>query len=349
MRRWRFFFMVFMLGGLWACTPVQTVSTPASPVLVVGGIAYQSMIWQARLSALPAGMSLAELQHGLQDILDAADQVLSTYRADSELMRVNRAPVGEWVIVSPLLLNTVHTAVEISVLTDGAYDITVGPLVDIWGFGSANVLAGLPDETALAAARARVGWRHIGIRAETSALMRRADIQMDISSMGEGIAVDALSDFLRRKGVQSYLVSVAGTLRAQGKKPDGQPWTVAIERPDGSGLPLLPLPLQGQVVSTSGSYRHYREISGQTYSHTLDPESGRPVTHQGVSVTVLGLGGMTAARADALATALNVLGPEAGLRLAEEQGLAVLFIEKAAGDFRELASSGFRSFLFYSK
>lgn len=325
-------------GEAGSALPLSTVGPEAQVVsgsslpraasavpVVVGGLAYRSMPWQVKVAELPAGMDALALQAQLQALLDDANDVLSTYQPDTELMRFNRAPVDEWMEVSPLLLEAVQTAVAVSAFSAGVYDVTVGPLVDLWGFGPRPVHE-VPDDAAIVAARQRVGWRHIGIDPENSRLVRRADIQLDLSSLGEGLAVDALAAFLERKGVASYLIGVAGTLRAKGIKPDGAPWTVAVERPDGSGRAQRLLRLDGQVVSTSGAYRNYRSRGGRQYSHTLDPRTGWPVTHHGLSVTVI-LPAGAAARADALATAFNVLGPEAGLALATKEGLAVLYLE----------------------
>ncbi len=325
-----------------ACLCLAACAAPRAPrePVALAGLAYRSMGWQVKVAALPAGMSAAALQAQLQQLLDQADAVLSTFRPESELMRFNRSPVGEWVEVSPLLLQSVQLAVEVSAVSAGAYDITVGPLVELWGFG-ATAAQSFPQASALAAARQRVGWRHIAIDLEKSALMRRADISLDLSSLGEGAAVDALADFLERQGMHDYLVAVAGTLRAGGRKADGSDWIVAIEVPDGSGRPLRKLGMSGRAVSTSGAYRHYRDMEGRRHSHTLDPRTGYPVTHPGVSVTVIAPAGVRAARVDALATAFNVLGPASGLRLAERAGLAVFYVEKTATGFRETASRAF--------
>lgn len=338
----RFFGLMLGLSLLLAACMSSPSARTAEPV-VVGGLAYRSMPWQVKVAMLPAGLDALALQTELQKILDDADAVLSTWQPDTELMRFNRAPIGSWVPVSPLLLHAVQTAVAVSVLSDGAYDVTIGPLVGLWGFGR-KPFEGVPDAAAIAAARQRVGWRHIGIDAAGSRLMRRADIQVDLSSIGEGIAVDALADFLERRQVRDYLVSVAGTLRVRGHKPDGGSWQVAVEQPDGSGLPRRRLALEAQAVSTSGAYRNYRDGDGHRYSHTIDPKTGWPITHGGVSVTVVTA--TDAATADALATAFNVLGPEAGLELAGKEKLAVFYIKAAGRGFSEAASPSFVSFLF---
>lgn len=300
---------------------------PQAPV-VAGGVAFYSMPWTVKVSALPAGVSVEAWQADLQKVLDDANRVLSTYQPDTELMRFNAAPVGQWVTVSPMLFRAVQTAVEVSALTGGAYDITVGPLVDLWGFGPKAVPEKIPDAAQIAAARTRIGWQHIGMDAGKSALMRKADIQLDLSSVGEGVAVDALVARLQSQGVKDFLVSVAGCTRVGGHKPDGSRWVIAIEQPDGSGRPQQVLALTEQAISTSGSYRNYHEIEGRRYSHTIDPSTGAPITHHGVSVSVIAVDGNNT-RADALATALNVLGPGKGLALAQQENIPAWFMEHA--------------------
>lgn len=323
--------------------PVVTVSS--SVPVTLGGVAFHSLQWQVKLAALPAGTTVPALQRELQAALDALDDALSTYRPDSELMRFNRQPVGEWVPVSPLLLQCVQMAVETSRLSDGAYDVTIGPLVELWGFGAAPVPAAAPSASAIAAAKARVGWARIGIDPERRALRRLADVRLDLSSLGEGAGADALAQVLERAGAREYLVRVAGTSRQRGQRPGGGPWRLAIEHPDGGGQPGRVLRASSSVVSTSGAYRNLREIGGQHYSHTLDPVTGYPVTHAGVSVTVVLPATEGAIRADALATAFNVLGPERGLALARERGLAVFYVERTESGLRERWSPGFAPFL----
>lgn len=326
--------------GLAGCSTAGTGVAASGTPVIVGGLAFRSMEWQVSLARLPTEKSELTLQRELQQVLDDANDVLSTYQPDTELMRFNRAPVGRWQPVSPLLLQGVQAAVAVSALSGGAYDITVGPLVELWGFGAAPA-QDLPAASAIAAAQARVDWRHLGIDPARSALQRRDDIRLDLSSVGEGLAVDALAAYLERQGVQDYLVRVAGTMRARGGKTGGRDWQVAIETPDGSGLPLRVLRLKEQVVSTSGSYRRFREAGGRRYSHTLDARTGHPITHRGVSVTVVTPARTGAARVDALATAFNVLGPEAGLALAERENLAVLYLEESDTGLRQRPSRAF--------
>lgn len=327
-----------------SAVPAGSVAA-AVPAMTLGGVAFHSLQWQVKVDALPTGVTAPALQRQLQAALDAIDDALTTYRPDSELMRFNRQPLDVWWPVSPLLLQGVMIAAETSRLSGGAYDVTIGPLVELWGFGAAPAPETLPSAAAIAAAKARVGWERIGIDPERRALRRLADVRLDLSSLGEGAGVDALARVLEQAGVRNYLVRVAGTSRQLGQRPGGGPWGLAIERPDGSGQPGRGLRTAASVVSTSGAYRNRREIGGQRYAHTLDSVTGYPVTHAGVSVTVVLPASEGAMRVDALATAFNVLGPERGLALARERGLAVFYLERTETGLRERWSPAFVPFL----
>lgn len=300
-----------------------SVSEPPAPV-AVGGTAFHSMAWTVKMDALPAGQDATSVQRELQGVLDAANAVLSTYQPDTELMRFNRAPLNEWVTASPMLFSAVATAMTVSAATQGRYDVTVGPLVSLWGFGPDAVPQHVPSDDDIARARSRIGWENVLMDGEKHALKRRQSVQLDLSSVGEGVAVDALAARLAEWGVRGFMVSVAGCTRVQGTKADGSPWVIAIEKPDGSSQVQQVLRLKDQVISTSGSYRNYREIDGVRYSHTIDPVTGRPIMHKGVSVSVVMTGDTTTA--DAWATALNVLGPDEGYALAASRGMAAYFI-----------------------
>lgn len=332
---------VAAVEGAPPAAPVSP-AVPAGPAAVtLGGVAFHSMQWQVKFAGQPPGLDAAALRRELQAALDDVDAALTTYRPDSELMRFNARPVGEWGPASPLLLQSLQVAADVSRLSGGRYDVTVGPLVELWGFGAAPSPARRPTPEALAAARTRVGWARIGLDPAGGRIARLGDVRADLSSLGEGAGVDALVAVLERAGLRDFLVRVAGTSRQRGQHPGGGPWTLAVERPDGSGLPGRVLRAAETVVSTSGAYRNVRDIEGQRYSHTLDPATGCPVTHDGVSVTVLLPAVAGAMRADALATALNVLGPDRGLELAAQEGLAVLYLERHGGGLRERWSPAF--------
>lgn len=320
-------------------------TTQAAEPLAFSGIAFYSTNWVVKFDALPPGMSAAQVQGQLQAILNTVNDTLSTYQPDSELMRFNRAPVGQWVGVSPMLFAAASTATAVSGLSGGAFDSTVAPLVNLWGFGPQGRPRHIPSRRQIAAAKAQVGWQKLALDAGGPALQRKAAISLDLSSLGEGTGVDAMAAWLESVGITNYMAEVAGTFRVSGHKPDGSAWVIAIERPDESGLPQRALRLDNQVVSTSGLYRNYYEVKGVRYSHIINPKTGRPITHHGVSVTVVEPPGTPAKVADATATAFNVLGPEQGYALAARLHLPVFFIVSTGKGFSEKYTAEFNQYL----
>lgn len=334
--------MTAMLAGLLmsACS-VAPVKEPVT----FSGIAYFSMPWSVKVDALPAGVSQAQLQQTLQGQLDDANKVLSTYQPDTELMRFNGSPVGVWQNVSPTLYQAVTTSVQVSAASS-VYDVSVGPLVDLWGFGAKAIPTKTPTPEQIQQAKDHVGWRWIGVDEQHKQLQRQRDISLNLSSLGEGVGVDLIQAELASRGIQHYMVSVAGTLRVNGNRPDGAPWRIAVEKPDGSGLPerILKLDQEDMAVSTSGSYRNYHEIEGVRYSHTIDPRTGKPITHKGISVTVIARR-QSAALTDAWATALNALGPDEGYELALQKGIAAYYLVKTEQGFAEKYTPAFKPYL----
>ena len=273
----------------------------------------------------PASCSQADLAGALQAAVDAVDAQMSTWKPDSNLMQLNRAPSGIWFDIPEQLGTVLSAALEIGRLSDGAFDIGVGDLVAAWGFGSAG---GRQDLAALA----RPG---SGRRADTSIELDRqggrvrkhGDITLDLSGIAKGFGVDELAGVLAQCGIEHFLVSIDGELRASGGKPDGSPWRVAVERPqagrrDVEGV----LELMTGAVATSGDYRHFVDIDGIRYAHTMDPRHRTPVVGGPAAVTVLA---ETCMAADAWATALLVLGPTIGRPIAAQLGLEALFIARS--------------------
>ena len=333
-----------LLIALFSISIASCSTTPKEPV-TFSGIAYYSMPWAVKIDALPVQVNAQQLQQELQTSLDNANKVLSTYQNDTELMQFNQSAVGQWQQLSPMLFNSIQTSLTVSNATQGVYDVTVGALVELWGFGKQAVPTHTPTQAEIDNARQRVGWQSILLNPQARQAQRQKNVFLNLSSLGEGVGVDELQKVLAKYQINSYMLSVAGTLKTQGVKPNGQAWQIAIEKPDGSGLPERVLNLgQGAVVSTSGSYRNYHEIDGIRYSHTIDPRTGKPISHKTVSTTVV-LKDKTAAYADAWATALNVLGAEEGLALAQQQHIAVYFLVKTPTGFSEQYSPEFEPFL----
>ncbi len=271
------------------------------------------------------------------------NQSMSTYIDDSEISRFNRVPVGVEVEISNYFADVVHLALEISRLTHGAFDFTVAPLVNLWGFGPLETDGKPPDEEVIQAQLHSVGYQHIHLNESERRLFKQKAATIDLSAIAKGYAVDVLGGVMEDAGVVHYLVEIGGELRAAGVKPDGLPWRVGIESPvAGERGVQLGIEIGDISVATSGDYRNYFEEQGVRYSHAIDPVTGKPVRHNLVSVTVLS---PDCARADALATALLVMGPDRGLLFAEQHGLAAYFIVKTKAGFEAHWSSGFTSYL----
>ncbi len=257
-------------------------------------------------------------------VLERIEGRMSHYRPDSEISRFNRARTVEPRPVSGETLKVVAEALAVGRASGGAFDVTVGPLVDAWGFGPPGRAPAAPDAAALAALRARVGSGLLEVDLAASTLRkRRPDVVLDLSAIAKGYAVDAVAALLAGRGFGGHLVEIGGELRASGGNERGEPWRVAVERPGpGAGAQRI-VSLTDAAIATSGDYRNHYDLDGARVSHTVDPRSGRPVTHGPLSVSVVA---ERCSLADARSTALNVLGPDEGYALAVARGWAALFV-----------------------
>ncbi len=276
--------------------------------------------------------------------LAAVDGEMSTYRPDSALSRFNQAEVDTWFPISPELLLVLQAAQRVSRRSAGAFDVTVGPLVNLWGFGPGGYDRQRPSEQALRRARSRVGYANLELRSEPPGVRKRGDVYVDLSAIAKGHGVDRVADRLQAKACTDYMVEIGGEVRVRGANPQGQPWRIGIEVPDPGRLGKVHrvLSLAAMAVATSGDYRNYVEHDGARFSHTIDPRSGQPIRHGLASVTVVH---NSALWADAYATAINVLGPEAGWAFAQQENLPVLFILRSANGFEERYNASMEAFL----
>ncbi len=279
--------------------------------------------WSVRFVPTAATPPTAVLQAGIQAQLDTVDAQMSTWTPDSDLGRFNRAPAGTWQALPPELFTVLSAALALARDTGGAYDPTVGPLVDLWGFGPGPKALRNPDADTLAATRARVGWQRIRLDPSGHRAWQPGGVRVDLSSIAPGFAVDQIARYLDRVGVHHYLVEHGGELRARGHRPGGRGWRVGIEQPDTDAGLAMVVVLANQASGSSGDYRKFFERDGVRYSHHIDPRTGAPVTHALASVTVIAA---DAQQADATAAALSILGPEAGLAYAKARGIAALFL-----------------------
>ncbi|WP_050479645.1 FAD:protein FMN transferase [Herbaspirillum rhizosphaerae] len=301
--------------------------------------------WSVRLIR-PAGCDLKTMQDGIQRQLDLVVAQMSTWSSDSDLSRYNHAAADSWQVLPEHFLKVLDCALAVAELSGGAYDPSVGPLVNLWGFGPDPKRSERPDDVAIARERQRCGWQRIRIDRARHALLQPGDLYLDFSSIAKGYGVDLVAAYLRSVGAVSYLVEVGGELYGQGVKADGQPWWAGMEHPPaaaGADEHVQSIAaLHGVALATSGDYRRYFDDGERRYSHTIDPRTAQPVAHALASVAVLHADCMTA---DAWATALMVLGDEEGLALALSNGVAALFISRDGEGFRERLTPAMQAML----
>lgn len=325
---------------LWGCDPGGDRPAAASPRAWTLDGPTMGTTWSVQVPRPPAELDRAALAADVEAVLTAVNQQMSTYEADSLLSRFNASSGTDWFPVSNELAAVVAHALAVSEASGGAFDVTVGPLVNLWGFGPDGRLEQVPDQAAIDAARAHVGHAQLAARQHPPAL-KKADARLfvDLSAIAKGHATDRVAALLDARGVGDYLVEIGGELRARGANAGGQPWRLAIEEPlTGTRAIHRVLGLSDAALATSGDYRNFFERGGVRYSHTIAPRTGRPVTHGLASVSVVA---PNTTHADAMATALLVLGPEKGFELAEREGLAAYFIERDGEKFAVRHTSAF--------
>lgn len=323
-------------------------SPPAPQAQVLEGKT-MGTFWRVSLAGVDPARA-ASLREKIQAQLNADDELLSTWKNDSALMRFNRSQSTSPWPVSEAMSDIVTLALRIGAKTDGAMDVTIGPLVNLWGFGPDKQPQKTPDQAQIDAAKAQTGLQHLTVQNRAGQQWLQKDLPtlfVDLSTMGEGYAADHLARLMEHEGISRYLVSVGGALASRGLNPQGLPWRVAIQKPtDQENAVQAVVDINGHGISTSGSYRNYYELDGKRLSHVIDPATGRPITHKLVSATVIA---PTALEADGWDTGLMVLGPEKARSVALEQGLAVYLISKEDKGFSVWMSPQFKSFLVNEK
>jgi thiamine biosynthesis lipoprotein len=293
-----------------------------------------------KVIAPPESLDLPALQKDIEAALDGINRTMSTYLSDSELSRFNASESVDWFEVSPELCHAVEAARVVSEFTGGAFDVTVGPLVNLWGFGPAESTYEPPGNDVITAAMQDVGYTKLHVDCAKPALRKETPgIYVDLSAFAKGYAVDEVAQLLDARTLLDYLVEIGGEMRLRGMNARSEPWAIAIETPDRAERSVQTVVhLTDSSMATSGDYRNFFEHEGRFYTHTIDPRTGYPVTHNGASVTVVA---ESAAFADAAATALLVLGPDTGMKLAEDERIAAYFLLRLDGDFEERMSSHF--------
>ncbi|MCU1759971.1 FAD:protein FMN transferase [Pseudomonas sp. 14P_8.1_Bac3] len=271
----------------------------------------------------------ADVRVEVEKILAEVDRQMSTYRSDSDIERFNDLPANRCQTMPAPVLELVRFGEQLSEQSEGSYDLTVEPLLNLWGFGPQAREEKVPTDQALAEARQRVGYQHL--RIEGDQLCKDAAVEVDFNSIAAGYAVDRIAARLEAMGIHNYLAEATGELKAAGRKLDGSPWHIALEEPrDDQQVAQRIIAVDGFGVSTSGDYRNYFEQGGRRYSHTFDARSGAPVSHALASVTVIH---PSALMADGLSTLLLILGPERGWDYAETHNIGAFFVIRADTGF----------------
>jgi len=337
-----------LLAQLAGCSLLLTAcaTTPQPTVLHGEGLGSD---WTVTLGAPEPG-NLADIQRGIQARVERVYQSISRWDDSSEMSALNASVRSDWQAVSSELFEPLTYAITLAADTGGAFDPTVAPLVDAWGFGKAGRRFEPPSPEALSAARSRVGFEKVVLDANGSRIRKPAGMQIDLSSMQHGRGADAVSEYLNSLGISNYLVDVGSEIRARGESPEGGAWHVAIERPppadaaapaSANGFERV-VSLRNAGIATSGNFRYFFDYNGRRYSHRIDPRTGEPVSHSLVSVTVID---PICMHADALATALTVLGPDEGFEYAASRNIAALFISKSGDALAEKMTPRFASYL----
>lgn len=299
--------------------------------------------WKVTIADKPS-LDADAIQRGIQQRIDNVTHQLSRWDGKSSLSVLNAATTDEWQPLPNELFFALSYALELAQSTGGAYDPTVAPLVDVWGFGTPGRRFAPPSPDEISAARARIGWQKVALDSDGKRVRRRAGTVIDLSSMTHGLAADQVASYLQSIGVKRYLIDVGSELRAH-----GQDWHVGIERPPAefagtttSAEPLRVIALRDAGIATSGNYRYYFDYNGRRYSHRIDPRTGEPIANDLASVTVIAPQCM---HADALATALTVLGPDEGLAYAKSHSIAALFVLRTASGLEQRMTPEFSAYL----
>jgi len=324
----------FLALALLVCAGCAT--TPPAPIKFGGPT--MGTTWSIALVPRDRAVDAAEreaIDRDVRDVLTRIEALMSTWDEDSELSRFNRSRGTEPFPVSAETHDVFRWAIALAKETRGAFDVTVLPLVEAWGFGAAGGSEkASPDAATLAQLLTSIGTAHLDLDPDGRWVRKRnPDVRCDFSGLAPGYAADALAAVLANRGFTDFLVEVGGELVARGRNAEGLPWQVGVERPEKTRRIARVVPVTNMAVATSGDYRNYREVNGARIAHIIDPRSGTPIRHHLASVTVLDA---LCVRADALATAFMVLGPEEGMALARRLDVAALFIVRTSeGKFDE--------------
>jgi thiamine biosynthesis lipoprotein len=283
-----------------------------------------------------------ELQTKIDSLLKQVNQEMSTYIPNSELSLFNQNRSLEPVTVSAGLARVIKESIRLGNLSEGKLDVTIGPLVNLWGFGPEKKPEKVPSDELLTTTKAKVGLEHLSL-VDHQLSKAIPELYVDLSTIAKGYGVDLVAELIETSGINSYLVEIGGELRIKGFKHTGELWAIAIEKPITSERTVQQVIIpKNNAVATSGDYRNYFEVEGKRFSHIIDPDTGNPINHKLVSVTVIHPSSMTA---DGLSTALMVMGTDKGMEFAVKNDIAALFVTKTENGFSEQFTLKFKPYL----
>jgi len=342
MNKLKLMLLITLAVSLSACFP----SNPSKNTEVLLQGRTMGTTYNIKVVATEEQVIELKLQQQIDAALKQVNQEMSTYIADSELSKFNLSTSAEAIEISAGLTRVIKESIRLGNLSGGKLDVTVGPLVNLWGFGPEQRPEKVPSDAILAATNERVGLQNLVL--EGNLLSKKIpDLYIDLSTIAKGYGVDIIAELIESNGLTHYLVEIGGEMRLRGFKNTGELWAIAIEKPilDQSGeeraVHQVIIP-KDNAVATSGDYRNYFEADGRRFSHIIDPSTGKPIDHNLVSVTVVHPSSMTA---DGLSTTLMVMGMEKGMAFASENNLAALFISKTENGFDERFTVKFKQYL----
>lgn len=283
-----------------------------------------------------------EIHSAVDSVLNQVNLRMSTYIKDSEISRFNQFKDTSWFAVSKDFASVVSIGLHISQETGGAFDVTVGPLVNLWGFGPTGEAKNIPSDEIIDIMKRKVGYNKLSVRVDPPALKKsNPDLYCDLSAIAKGFGVDKISELLIKLGIENFMAEIGGEVRTAGLN-NKLPWRIGISTPDEKQGIQAVVNLNSDCIATSGDYHSYFEKDGNRYSHTIDPLTGKPIIHNLASVSVVF---PNCTGADAYATAINVMGPTQGMIFAKEKKLPVFMIVKEQQGFRELATEEFEKYM----
>ncbi len=330
----RILIIIFLMIGTGAC------QNNNYKIVLINGLT-MGTTYSIKIKTADAVVNQEKIRADIEKILLEINQKMSTYIVDSELSVINFSNSLDSNLISDDLFKVISHANTISKTTNGAFDITVGPLVNLWGFGPDKSENKIPPNEEIELIKKNIGYKKIYLNKETTSIKKlHPDLYVDLSGIAKGFAVDKIALYLNSYNLENYLVEIGGELIAKGTNEDNEVWQIGIENPNNNLAKIIGL--KDIAMATSGDYRNYFEKNGVRYSHTINPNTGKPIKHKLASVTVLD---KTAMNADALATAFMVLGPAKTIELANELKIGVYLIIKNDENFYEEYNEYFEPFI----